>query len=293
MRVTNLWKENARPTLSFEFFPPRSEKDEEKVAKVIDTLAELNPDFVSVTFGAGGSSREGSYQLVKKLINEKGLDVIAYLAAYGLGLDDISSVLKSYAALGVETILALRGDPPRANEGFTPHPQSMQHASDLLEFTANHYDFCLGAAGHPEGHPEAQSKEKDLDYLKLKVANGAEFIIANFVYDTQFYFDFVEQCRAIGIEVPILPGIMPIYSVKLLEMLTKTCGATITEEIRQKLAELPADDNKAVAQFGVDFATKQCRELIKKGVPGIHLYTMDRSKTIVEIVNTLRSEGLL
>jgi methylenetetrahydrofolate reductase (NADH) len=293
MRATNLWENNDRPTLSFEFFPPRSEKDDEKFSKVIDTLAELNPNFVSVTFGAGGSSREGSYQLVKKLIQEKHLNVIAYLAAYGLSPDDISSVLESYAELGVETILALRGDPPRSNEGLTPHPQSMQHASDLLEFTKNRYDFCLGAAGHPEGHPEALSKEKDLEYLKLKVANGAEFIIANFVYDTRFYFDFVERARAIGIRVPIIPGIMPIYSVKLLEILTKTCGATITEEVRQGLAELPADDKKAVAQFGIDFATKQCRKLIEKGVPGIHLYTMDRGKAVTEIVGNLRNEGLL
>ncbi|NOQ52510.1 MAG: 5,10-methylenetetrahydrofolate reductase, partial [Desulfuromonadaceae bacterium] len=121
----------------------------------------------------------------------------------------------------------------------------------------------------------------------------AEFIIANFVYDTRFFFDFVERCRAIGIKVPILPGVMPIYSVKLLEILTKTCGATITEEIHRALAELPTDDNKAVAEFGIDFATQQCRELIEKGVPGIHIYTMDRSKATTEIVQRLRSEGLL
>ena len=293
MRVTNLWKKNERPTISFEFFPPRSEKDAGKFEKVIDDLAKLNPDFVSVTFGAGGSSREGSYQLVNKLINEKGLDVIAYLAGYGLDPDEIISVLDSYQGLGVETILALRGDPPRANEGFTPHPQGIRHASDLLEFMGERYGFCMGAAGHPEGHPEAESKEKDLEYLKLKVTNGAEFIIANFVYDTRFFFDFVERCRAIGIKVPILPGVMPIYSVKLLEILTKTCGATITEEIHQSLAKLPTDDNKAVAEFGIDFATQQCRELLEKGVPGIHIYTMDRSKATTEIVQRLRSEGLL
>ena len=293
MRVIDLWKKNERPTISFEFFPPRSEKDVGKFEKVIDNLAKLNPDFVSVTFGAGGSSREGSYQLVNKLINEKGLDVIAYLAGYGLDPDEIISVLDSYQGLGVKTILALRGDPPRANEGFTPHPQSMQHASDLLEFMGGRYGFCMGAAGHPEGHPEAESKEKDLEYLKLKVTNGAEFIIANFVYDTRFFFDFVKRCRAIGIKVPILPGVMPIYSVKLLEILTKTCGATITEEIHQGLAKLPTDDNKAVAEFGIDFATQQCRELIEKGVPGIHIYTMDRSKAATEIVQRLRSEGLL
>lgn len=293
MRVTDLWTKNSRPTLSFEFFPPRSAKDEEKLTKVIDTLTELNPDFVSVTFGAGGSSREGSYQLVKKLMQEKGLRVIAYLAAYGLGPDDLNAVLQSYADLGVETILALRGDPPHSSDEVNLHPQSLQHASDLLEFTRSHYAFCLGAAGHPEGHPDAPSKQADLEFLKLKVDNGAKFIIANFVYDTRLYFDFVARCRAIDIEVPILPGIMPIYSIKLLEILTQNCGATITEEVRQGLAKLPTDDSGAVAQFGIDFATQQCRELLEKGVPGIHLYTMDRSKAITEIVSKLRCEGLL
>jgi methylenetetrahydrofolate reductase (NADPH) len=293
MRVTDLWTKNARPTLSFEFFPPRSEKDEASFAKVVDTLAELKPDFVSVTFGAGGSSREGSYQLVKKLIQEKGLGVIAYLAAYGLAPDEICSILDAYADLGVENILALRGDPPRATEGLTPHPESLAHASDLLHFIKGRYAFCLGGAGHPEGHPEAESKAKDLDYLKLKVANGAEFIIANFVYDTRLFFDFVERCRTIGIGVPILPGVMPIYSVKLLEILTKTCGATIGEEVRKGLAALPADDTKAVAEFGIAFAIKQCRELLEQGVPGIHLYTMDRSAAPLAIVNALKNEKLL
>lgn len=293
MRVNNLWSTKSRPSLSFEFFPARSEKDSEKFAKVIDDLATLNPDFVSVTFGAGGSSREGSYQLVQKLIKEKGLNVIAYLAGYGLDPQEIISILDSYKELGVETILALRGDPPRKAEDFTPHPNSMPHASDLLSFMKQRYNFCMGAAGHPEGHPEAQSKQKDLEYLKLKVTNGAEFIIANFVYDTKFFFDFVKDCRAIGIEVPILPGVMPIYSIKLLEILTTTCGASIPAKIHNALAQLPADDPKAVAQFGVNFATQQCRELIAHGVPGIHLYTMDRSKGVTEIVNQLRSEGLL
>ncbi len=293
MRVTDLWKKSARPTLSFEFFPPRSEKDEAAFAKVVDTLAEFNPDFVSVTFGAGGSSREGSYQLVKKLIREKGLEVIAYLAAYGLGPEEIISILDAYADLGVENVLALRGDPPRGTEGLTLHPQSLAHASDLLSFIKARYDVCLGGAGHPEGHPEAESKAKDLEYLKLKVANGAEFIIANFVYDTRLFFDFVERCRAIGIEVPILPGVMPIYSVKLLEILTKTCGATISEDVRKGLAALPADDTKAVAEFGIAFAIRQCRELLEKGVPGIHLYTMDRSSAAAAIVHTLKNEKFL
>lgn len=292
MQVLDLWNNNKPPTISFELFPARSEKGAEKLERVIDDLAGLKPDFVSVTFGAGGSTREGSRQLLDKLINEKGLKVIAYFAGYGLGPHDIISVLDSYKDLGIETILVVRGDPPEA-EGFKPHPDSMANASDLISFIGKRYEFCLGAAGYPEGHIEAENKQKDLAYLKLKVENGARYVIANYCYDNQYYFDFVDQCRSIGIDVPILPGVMPIYSIKMMNMLAKLCGATITQEIKDGLAGLPPDDKEALEKFGIDLATRQCLELLKKGVPGIHIYTMDRSRAAFEIVGRLRKEGLL
>jgi methylenetetrahydrofolate reductase (NADPH) len=292
MQLLNLWKNAKAPTVSFELFPARSEKGAIKLEQAIDDLAGLKPDFVSVTFGAGGSTRDGSRQLLDKLINEKGLEVIAYFAGYGLGPDDITSVLDSYKDLGIETILVVRGDPPE-NEGFTPHPDSMAHASDLISFIGTRYDFCMGAAGYPEVHIEAESNEKDLAQLKLKVENGARYIIANYCYDNKYYFDFLDQCRSIGIEVPILPGIMPIYSIKMMNMLAKLCGATITQEIKDGLAALPPDDKEALENFGIDLATRQCSELIKKGVPGIHIYTMDRSRASIEIVGRLRKEGVL
>jgi methylenetetrahydrofolate reductase (NADPH) len=293
MRITDLWSTKEKPTVSFELFPARSTEAADKLEKVIDNLAAVEPDFVSVTFGAGGSTREGSYQLVKKLKNEKGLKVVAYFACYGLGPDDITSVLDSYKELGIETILAVRGDAPKELEDFQSHPESLAHASDLLAFLTARYDFCLGGAGYPEGHIEAVSKEKDLEYLKLKVKNGAEYLIANYTYDNRYFFDFVDQCRSLVIDVPILPGVMPIYSIKMMESLSNICGAAITDEIRQGLAKLPPDDNQAVANFGIEFAYRQCKELIEKGVPGIHIYTMDRSKASVELVTRLRKEGLL
>ena len=292
MQVLDLWNNNKTPTISFELFPARSEKGAEKLEQVIGDLAGLQPDFVSVTFGAGGSTREGSRQLLDKLMNEKGLEVIAYFAGYGLGPDDITSVLDSYKDLGIETILVVRGDPPE-EEGFTPHPDSMANASDLISFIGNRYKFCMGAAGYPEGHIEAENKQKDIEYLRLKVENGARYVIANYCYDDQYYFDFVAQCRSNGIDVPILPGVMPIYSVKMMNMLAKLCGATITQEIKDGLAKLPPDDKEALENFGIDLATRQCSELIKNGVPGIHIYTMDRSKAALEIVRRLRKEGLL
>jgi methylenetetrahydrofolate reductase (NADPH) len=293
MRLTDLWSTKKKPTISFELFPARSVEGAEKLEKVIDDLAAVEPDFVSVTFGAGGSTREGSYQLVKKLKNEKGFNVVAYFACYGLGPDDITSVLDRYKELGIQTILAVRGDAPKELEDFQPHPESLSHASDLLAFLTHRYDFCIGGAGYPEGHIEAESKEKDLEYLKLKVQNGAEYIIANYTYDNRFLFDFIDQCRLLDVNVPILPGVMPIYSIKMMESLSQVCGAAITKEIRQGLAQLPPADNQAVANFGIEFAFQQCRELIERGVPGIHIYTMDRSKASVEIVTRLRKEGLL
>lgn len=293
MKVTELWKSKQKPTVSFELYPARNEEAAGKLEKVIDKLAAVEPDFVSVTFGAGGSTREGSYKLVKKLKEEKGLLVVAYFTCYGLGPDEITSALDAYRDLGVETVLAARGDPPHDQPDFKPHPQSLKHASDLLAFIRPKYDFCLACAGYPEGHVEAESLEKDLGYVKLKVDQGADFVITNYAYDNRFFFDFVKQAKEIGISAPIMPGVMPIYSVKMMESLANLCGASITPEIKQGLAALPEGDKKAVSAFGIDFATDLCRGLLKGGVPGIHIYTMDRSKAAVEIVNRLRGEGLL
>ena len=292
MNLVDLWNTKKRPTLSFELFPARSEKGAQKLEGVINDLAGLTPDFVSVTFGAGGSTRDGSRQLLDTLIHEKGLQVIAYFAGYGLGPDDIVSVLNSYQDLGIETILVVRGDPPES-DGFTPHPESMAHATDLLSFIGARYKFCMVATGYPEGHIEAESREKDIHYLKRKVEEGARYVITNYCYDNRYYFDFVGRCRSNGITVPLLPGVMPIYSVKTMHMLAKLCGATITDGIKNGLAGLPPDDQEALEQFGIDLAIRQCRELLIKGVPGIHLYTMDRSRAALAIVAQLREEGLL
>ena len=292
MKVIDLWKSNQKTTLSFELFPARSDKAAETLEKTIDQITTLNPDFVSVTFGAGGSTREGSRQLLQKLKHEKGLDVLAYFACFGLGPEDIISVLDSYQAIGVRSILAVRGDAPR-DEAFEPHPDSLQYASDLVAFIRQRYDFCLGVAAYPEGHIDAPDRKKDLEYLKLKVDQGAEYIITNYFYDTKYFFDFVERCRGIGIEVPIVPGIMPIYSVKMMEMLAGMCGATITEEVRRGLASLEEGDKDALIAFGIEFAYHQCAQLLQAGVPGLHIYTMDRSASTVGLVNRLRTDGLL
>ncbi|HEY69376.1 MAG TPA: 5,10-methylenetetrahydrofolate reductase [Anaerolineae bacterium] len=292
MRLTDIWRSNAKPTLSFELFPARSEKAAVNLEMTIDALAALGPDFVSVTFGAGGSTRQGSLQLLKKLKHEKGLEILAYFACYGLGPEEITAVLDDYLAIGVENVLAVRGDEPREGE-FLPHPDSLAHASDLVAFIRPKYDFCIGVAAYPEGHIDAPSVEQDLEYLKLKVDQGADYIITNYCYDNQFFFEFVDRCRQAGIEVPILPGVMPIYSVKMMEMLAGMCGATITDEIRKGIAALPEDDKQALLAFGIEFGTRQCAELLQSGMPGIHIYTMDRSPSSLGIVQNLQAQGLL
>ena len=218
---------------------------------------------------------------------------MAYFTCYGLGPEQITSVLDDYRDLGVETVLAARGDPPNDMEGFEPHPDSLEHASDLLEFVKPRYDFCLAAAGYPEGHIEAESLAKDIEYVKLKVDSGADFIISNYCYDTKYFFDFKDRLAKLGVDAPIMPGVMPIYSEKMMYSLAEMCGATITDEIKRGLADLPKDDKNALFEFAVDLAVRQCRELILSGVPGIHIYSMDRAKAPVEIVGRLRSEGLL
>ena len=292
MKLTELWK-TGKTTLSFELYPARSEKAAVRLEKVIDALTGLKPDFVSVTFGAGGSTREGSRLLLGKLISEKGLMAVGYFAGFGLSPKQITSVLDSYQEIGIENILAVRGDSPHGDEPFTPHPESFPYATDLIKFLRPRYDFCIGAAGYPEAHIDAESTEKDMEYLKLKVDNGAEYIITNYAYDNRLFFDFVERARNAGVEVPIIPGVMPIYSAKMMASLAELCGASITKEIHQGLAALPEGDKEAVRNFGVEYGYQQCKGLLEGGAPGVHIYTMDRAKSVVEIVTRLRAEGLV
>ena len=291
MRVASLYKSSKSPVISMEFFPPRNEKAAEKFGTIIDNLAELKPDYMSVTFGAGGSTRDGSYQAVKTIMDKK-IFTVAYIAGFGLSPDELTEVLDKYKDIGIETIFVIRGDKPR-EDNYTPHPDSFSYASDIIAFIKKRYDFTLGCAGYPEGHIEAESLEKDIEFLKLKEQNGAEYVIAQYFYDNNYFFQYVEKCRAAGITIPIIPGIMPVYTVKMTQMLSKVCGTTIIDALQGKLDELAEADKGDVLNLGIDFAVEQCRGLLKKQVPGLHFYTMDRSKSTTEIINRLRQEGVL
>ncbi|GAB6143718.1 methylenetetrahydrofolate reductase [Desulfocicer niacini] len=292
MRVATLYKNQTRPCVSFEFFPPRDNNAETEFSAVLDHLCELSPDYMSMTFGAGGSTKEGSYQAVKLMKEEKNIPTVAYLAGFGLAPDEIVRVLDRYKALGIETIFVIRGDEPR-DADFTPHPDSFSHASDMLKFIRDHYDFELGCAGYPEGHVKAQSLEKDIEYLKLKQDNGAQYVVAQYFYDNDFFYTYVDKCRAAGITLPIIPGIMPIYTSKLTKMLCRLCGSTLPEGIKKQLDGLSSAKAEDVAALGVDVAFEQCKDLLAHGVDALHFYTMNRAPSITRIIQRLNDEGLL
>jgi methylenetetrahydrofolate reductase (NADPH) len=275
-----------------EFFPPRTEKAAGNFGGLIDDLAQLQPDYMSVTFGAGGSTRDGSYQTVKQIMVDKKIPTVAYIAGFGLGPDEIKDVLNRYDEMGVETIFVIRGDKPKGDD-FVPHPDSFKYASELLHFIRQNYDFTLGCAGYPEGHIEAESLEKDIEYLKQKVDNGAEYIVAQYFYDNGFFFDYVDKCRKAGINVPIIPGIMPVYTVKMTRMLSQVCGTKIVDTLEKKLEKVDPEDKNAVLDLGIDFAVNQCNDLLQHGVPGLHFYTMDRAKSTTEIIKRLRKDKLI
>ena len=290
MRVAQLYKDK-QPALSFEFFPFRDEKTQTSFNSVIDTLTPLTPDYFSVTFGAGGSTKEGSYDTVKTLL-DRNLPTVAYIAGFGLGPDDIKSVLDKYKGLGIETIFVLRGDQPK-DDNFKAHPDSFPYACDLIKFIKDNYDFSLGCAGYPEGHVQAESLEADIKYLKMKQDAGAEYVVVQFFYDNDLFFSYVDKCRAAGITIPIIPGIMPVYTLKLTKILTSVCGTSIPDAMQAKIDAVDKDDKDAVLDLGIDYATEQCRGLLAKGVPGLHIYTMNRDRSTKAIVETLKKENLI
>ncbi len=292
MSIVNLYKESRKkPVISFEFNRPNSEKAAANLDRALDLLITIPPDYVSVTFGAGGSNSKGSFELTDKL-NQRGLNVVPYIAGVGLDPEQVVEAMEKFKNMELETIFVVRGDAPIWDDSYKPHPDAMKNASDLVKFIKSRYDFCVGVAGYPETHTEAVSSETDFDYLKLKVDEGAEYIVAQYFYDNQYFYDYMDKIRAKGISVPVVPGVMPIYTVKLTENLSKICGTTITKKISNGLGSLPADDKNAIIQFGIDLATEQCKGLLKYGVPGLHFYTMNRGKSIMKIFDNLKTDGV-
>lgn len=277
-----------RPSISFEFFPPKDEAAFESLRAALAALRELAPTFVSVTYGAGGSTRERTLELVSHIRQDYGIEAMAHLTCVAASRDELAAVLGRLEVAGVDNVLALRGDPPGGQGPFERHPQGFAFASELVEFTRRHFRFCVGGACYPEKHVDAPDVATDLANLKRKVDAGCEFLITQLFFDNQRYFDFVARARALGIGVPIIPGIMPITNVAQVERFTRMCGATIPEPLFSELRQLK-DDPTAVLSLGVAHATAQCLELLQRGAPGIHFYTLNKSPATRTILMAIRT----
>jgi methylenetetrahydrofolate reductase (NADPH) len=288
MSFTSIYS-GSTPVCSLEFFPPKKSESLPTALELMSRLSELKPGYMTVTYGAGGGTRELTGQMTSFIANELAIPSVAHLTCVGHSVAEIDQVLDSLYEQGIRYILALRGDPPVGQESFEAHPEGFSCARELISHIQARGGFSIGAAGYPEVHPEAESPGKDIEYLKTKVDAGAEVVLTQLFFDNAKYFDFVEKCRAVGIEVPIVPGILPIANVKQIERFTSMCGATIPEELHSDLEKI-GDDNKAVKAFGVEYATRQCQELLEGGAPGVHLYTLNKSFQVEQVVAQLRSK---
>lgn len=290
MKISDLLKQG-RPSFSFEFFPPKDFEAFDALFQSIENFRKWNPAYVSVTYGAGGSTREKTLDLVFRIKKDIGLLSMAHLTCVGSSAPHIKSVLDALQANGIENLLALRGDPPQGEKNFSRPKDGFAYANELVEFIRkNNYSFCLGVAGYPEGHLECPDKNKDMDNLKRKVDAGADFIITQLFFDNRYYFEFEKRARSWGITVPILPGIIPVINVKQIKRFTKMCGATIPAPFISRLEEVQ-DDNEAVQKVGVEHATRQCEELLSNGAPGVHFYTLNRCNATLRILENIK--GLL
>jgi len=287
MRIDEILATSDEPVFSFEFFPPRTEDGERNLRTALEALRPLKPDFASVTYGAGGSSRGRTIELTKWLKQELGIEAMAHLSCVGSTREELCAILDGIEQAGIENVLALRGDPPRGETDWKPHPGGLHYSTELAALICSRYPFSVGAACFPEVHPEAPDMAHDLHFLKTKVQSGASFLVTQLFFDNELYFRFVEEARAVGIDVPIIPGIMPITDVSQIKTITGMCGASIPAALLEQL-DIRAGDPDAVLQLGVSYATLQCAELLARGAPGIHFYTLNRSPATRAILSALK-----
>jgi methylenetetrahydrofolate reductase (NADPH) len=276
-----------KPSFSFEFFPPKDEEGKDRLFETVAHLQPYHPTFVSVTYGAGGSTRKLTVELTMRIEREAGIEAMAHLTCAGAPREEIAGVLDQLREGGIQNVLALRGDPPQGESEFKVVEGGFAHASELVEFIHSRWDFCLAGACYPEKHPEATSPELDLANLKKKVDAGAEFLVTQLFFEAKTYFAFVERARAVGITVPIIPGIMPITNLNQVKRFTAMCGATIPAALLARLEEAHGDP-QAVRSVGVEHAVGECRALLEGGAPGIHFYTLNRSPATVQILERIR-----
>jgi methylenetetrahydrofolate reductase (NADPH) len=275
------------PVFSFEFFPPKTEQGERNLYAALSELRELEPSFVSVTYGAGGSTRAKTIEIVKRIKHEHGLEAMAHFTCVGATVPELRTTLDEMRAGGIDNVLALRGDPPAGQEVWSKTDGGLEYSSELVALIKADYPFAIGAACFPETHIHAVSPQEDLEHLAEKVRAGVDFLITQLFFDNALYFDFLARARAAGIGVPIVPGILPITQIGQLERMTKMCGASIPRGLRRELHAREGQP-EAVIDFGVAYATLQCAELLAAGAPGVHFYTLNRSPATRAILSALK-----
>jgi methylenetetrahydrofolate reductase (NADPH) len=289
VRITDLMSGHGQ-FLSLEFFPPKEQDDWPAFFQVVERLRSIDPLFVSVTYGAGGSTRDHTLEIVTRLKKEFGMEPMAHLTCVGASCHGIGEFLDSLSVAGIDNVLALRGDPPKDQELPPRDSWDFVFASDLVALIRkSHPQMGIGVAGYPEGHPEAISTEKDLEFLKLKLEQGGEFVITQLFFDNSYYWNFVRRAREIGITKPLIPGIMPIFNLKVLQRIVSLCGACIPGPLIIELEQAQERGGvKAVQALGIEHARKQIQELLNNGVPGVHLYTLNKDEACLELVSGLK-----
>jgi methylenetetrahydrofolate reductase (NADPH) len=287
MRIPAIIEAN-RPTFSVEFFPPKTDEGREQMLETASQFAEIGLDFVSITYGAGGSTREGTVAGANLLHNEFGFETMAHLSCVGETVAGLRSMLDDVREIGVENVLALRGDPPRGQTDFVQPEGGLGSAAELAGFISENYEFAIASSCFPEVHPEAVDLDADLDYLKTKVENGAEFLITQLFFDNQVYFDFVATARAKGIGVPIIPGVIPVASYAQTAKICSLCDATIPQPLADAFAALDGD-KQAEFELGVAYAAQQSGELLAAGAPGIQFYALNKAPATRAVISALRA----
>jgi len=288
MLVKEILETRTEPVFSLEFFPPKKQEDWDKLFETISNLNPLEPSYVSVTYGAGGSTRERTHNLVTRIQQETGITVVSHLTCIGAEKSEIESVLQLYRENGITNVLALRGDKPADIPTLEEAIKDFPHAIDLVRFIRENFpEMGIGVAGFPEGHPETPNRMKELEFLREKVDAGADYIVTQLFFDNRDYFDYVERCELAGITVPIIPGIMPVMTKKgMIRMGELALGSRIPSKLLRKVLE--AADDKEVAEIGVNWATSQVQELLDHKVKGIHFYTLNLSEATLKIFRNLK-----
>ncbi len=285
MKISDIFKKKDR-TFSFEFFPPRTDKGMTNLINAVTSLKENNPDFVSVTYGAMGSTRDTTLNIIDIIQNKLHLTAMSHLTCVGSTSDQIQMILEKLRLMDIENIMALRGDPPKGSSEFVYTPGGFKYGSDLIKLIKNTGNFCIGAAGYPEGHIESDSLDNDLNFLKLKQDNGADFIVTQLFLDNSLYYKFREFSEAKGVKLRLIPGIMPVTNIEQINKFSELCGCTIPDDLKLRVGHVK-NEPESIRKIGIEHAINQGKDLLKNGAPGLHFYTLNKSSATQEIFKAL------